>query len=337
MNLVHSFVQQHWHRWYPAEPTPQLSTLLLTPRFESSGHVIVLVSARGWPGPRLVAKLPRLSPDQPSLRSEAENLQRLEERFGKSATVPCLVAYEEFGGTRVLLETAVSGTPLRPATVRQGPERAIQQVSAWLLELHRKTVIVPEDPGWLPRCCESAIGFLQEKFPQSSSEQSWLHRVAGYCEPLNDWRLPAVFEHGDLSDPNLFQMVDSTIGVVDWETAEPCGPPMTDFFFFLTYVALAKAGKLRDPLAPFEDAFFAPRAWARRYVRAYADAAGIPTACLTPLFVLGWTRYLSSLVRRVDGNGAALKPETLGWLRQEKFFRFWQYSIAKAEAIDWQN
>ena len=340
MNLVHSFVRQNWSRWYPTEPTPEFSTLLLTPQFRASAHVLFLLVPHGSSTPRLVAKLPRLSADQQSLRSEAENLLSLEGRFGRSESVPHLLAYEDYAGTRVLLESAVAGAPLSPGVVRQCPERAIELVSRWLLDLHQKTAIEPAaDQGWFERLYERPIALLQKKFLSSGSEQMLLQGVAGHCEALHDSALPVVFAHGDLSAPNLFHRAQSAVGVVDWETAEPYGPPVTDLFFFFTFVAMAKAGArtLRERMNAFESAFFVPRAWARPYVADYAQRAGIPMEWLTPLFVLGWTRYLASLVVRLDGKHTILQPETLQWLHNDHYYSFWQYSIAKAEAIDWNN
>lgn len=57
--------------------------------------------------------------------------------------------------------------------------------------------------------------------------------------PLRSMQLPLVFEHGDLSYPNLLLLPTGEPGVLDWELANPDGLPACDLFLFLTYVAFS--------------------------------------------------------------------------------------------------
>ena len=54
--------------------------------------------------------------------------------------------------------------------------------------------------------------------------------------------------------------------------------PVTDVFFFLTYMAFALADATQTPrqVEAFSAAFFGPHAWARRHVMNYAQALGVP-------------------------------------------------------------
>ena len=54
-------------------------------------------------------------------------------------------------------------------------------------------------------------------------------------QPLRAASVPRVFEHGDLSHPNLIWLPTGRVGVVDWELAEEEGFPLHDLSFFLAF------------------------------------------------------------------------------------------------------
>ena len=91
--------------------------------------------------------------------------------------------------------------------------------------------------------------------------------------------LPLIFEHGDVSHPNLLMTADEQLTVLDWERYERSGLPGHDLVFFLQYVAEARSSAVdRDPaqLAAFDAAFVGEAAWARPYLLRYAAELGVP-------------------------------------------------------------
>jgi hypothetical protein len=148
-----------------------------------------------------------------------------------------------------------------------------------------------------------------------------------------------VFEHGDLSHPNLLRLHGGGLGVLDWELADPRGLPAQDLFFFLTYVAFARE-RVRDAadhLRAFDAAFFGARAWARPFVRAYAEALRIPAELLSPLFLLAWLRHLARLVERLAAPtaGGPLAPDTVRWLRENRYYALWRHTLRGLDRLDW--
>jgi hypothetical protein len=132
-------------------------------------------------------------------------------------------------------------------------------------------------------------------------------------------------------------MADARLGVVDWELAAPQGLPAYDLFFFLTYVAFAKGNARTNAhyLAAFQAAFFDPTAWARPWVRRYADALQLPEHWLTPLFVVAWLRYMAGLVGRLGPGEGRLGRETAMWLRENRYYALWRYAARHAHALRW--
>jgi hypothetical protein len=147
-----------------------------------------------------------------------------------------------------------------------------------------------------------------------------------------------VFEHGDPSDPNLLTLKNGDAGVVDWELAQSNSLPLVDAIFFLTYVAFSRrrARRPAEYLTAFQEAFFGPSAWAAPYLLRYARNLGLRQESLTPLFVLCWVRYLTKLMGRLaPRKGQPLPSETVAWLRANRYYALWQYSVEHAHELNW--
>jgi aminoglycoside phosphotransferase len=233
--------------------------VVLTPRFDLSRHVVVLVLADR--NPVLVGKLPRLAGDGASLATEARCLRRVAcaLRGRDHGTVPELLDHRPDGAHPLLLERALPGRPLAPRAVRRARAAIVADVAAWLTRLATATAAVPPD-GWHERL----VG----------DEQA--------AESLRHADLPAVFEHGDLCHPNLLRQPDGRLGVLDWERADPAGVPAADLFTFLAYAAVAGVPARRRPAA-LRAAFDRPDGWAWPVAEGYARRLGIDPALLPAL------------------------------------------------------
>lgn len=333
MNTIARYVTRHWNRLSLnrfGSPS-HLSYLLLTPRFRASRHVVFLVLANGSSEPVLAAKVPRLRGDLCFLHREVANLQAAHARRpGGFDSIPRVVAYEEYEGNQLLLESALVGQAMNVFLVQRQPTSCIEATLHWLLSFHEATSDRSQEPQErFQRLVDQPLVQLESLFPLTADEEGLLKETRELTSPLRDTGFPLVFEHGDLSAPNLLVLKDGNLGVLDWEMAEPRGLPAVDLFFFLTFVAFARhrAQRESDYLAAFHQAFFGPSAWARAYVSRYAERLQLSPQVIGALFVLCWIRYISKLAALLCGSEAVLEVETANWLRQNRYFSLWRHTL----------
>jgi aminoglycoside phosphotransferase (APT) family kinase protein len=152
------------------------------------------------------------------------------------------------------------------------------------------------------------------------------------AERVRHERLPLVFEHGDLSHPNILLTDVRDVAVLDWESAEPAGLPLCDLVFALTYIAVARRPRWsrQTEVEAFADAFWGRSAWARPYLRRYADGLGVPSAAIDALVLLTWPRYLDGLLARTGGHGDNRDSAAAArWLQGNRFFALWRHAAAR--------
>jgi hypothetical protein len=321
----------------------RLSALIITPRFRASSHVVFLIVAQGTSTPLLVAKLPRLAGASASVEREVANLRAVQAgRNGGFASIPRVITFEEYLGRPILVETALVGQSMDPSMVRRDRARCCCLVTDWLATLPQPGGATAAGGGnWFKQLIETPLRHFQQVFPLSVEEERLIERTWEFIAPLRDVELPLVFEHGDLSHPNIMLLENGSPGVVDWELAESHGLPGYDLFFFLTYVAFASqnARKSGDYLAAFQAAFFGRASWTRLYVDAYARRLQLPSHTLTTLYVLSWARYIANLLLRLDTqrSGAKVTAETAAWLRANRYYALWRHAVTNASALDWRD
>jgi len=342
MNLILSFLIKNWQRLALqrfGDPV-RFSCVMMTPRFRASSHVIGFVLAEGRTEPILVVKLPRLPGDNDRLDREVTNLHVTNRaRAEDDASIPRVVAYEDFHQHRLLIETAVPGRPMSPAVVRRQPELCTEAPITWLLNLHLATATrSAKHDEWFERLVENPLNQLKKMLPLSAEEGRLIDQTIAMMNPFRDGDLPLVMEHGDFSSPNILQDENGRAGVVDWELAEPQGLPAADLFFFLTYIAFAKqnARKNADYLNAFQQAFFGPKAWAWPHVARYREQLDLAPEIIVPLFVTTWGRYVAGLVMRLqefNETGGIVGNETVKWMRSNRYYVLWKYAIEHVKEL----
>ena len=340
MNLVTDFLstQTSFGPACGAQP----ACVLVTPRFRASKHVIFLIMHGRKPEPVLVAKVSRLPGEGQTLLAEASNLQAAHMAHGGELTsIPRLIAYENFRGHEVLVETALTGRAMDPATVRRDYGKCASAGLKWLTDFQLPTIAsTSEDPAWYERLVEQPIERLQTALAMHAHDQLQIRLTRRIAERLSTAAIPLVFEHGDLSHPNLILRTPSDLGVVDWELADERGLPLADAIFFLTYVAFAraKASSSNEYVAAFDRAFFGRAAWAMPYVIAYAGRVGIDIADLPALFAACWARQASRVISRLDlPQGEPLDAQTLTWFHANRYYLLWQHAVENLENFACRN
>lgn len=340
MNVALKFVEALGNSIAGRTAGAPMHAVMATPRFESSRNVVFLLGPRDDFGPTLVAKVARLGGNDQSLTREANNLLALERCSPGSPSVPRLVAHGLFEGHQILLETAVSGEAMTPDLVRRRPDECIDAVIDWLIAYHTTPALEAEVNGSLPALVQEPLRSLRMLTSDLPQAGQLIERVCLEAEVLKRFRIPTVFEHGDLSAPNLMLQGAGKAGVVDWELSVPYGLPAVDVFFFLAFAANAMESA-RTPEAcaqAFSRAFFGPHAWARRHVRRYASAVGLPAEALPALFLLCWTRYLVTIPQRsawaLRRENRSLNPE--GAI-EERYWRLWLHAVENINAFGCQH
>lgn len=348
MNMVLTFLNDNRQRFDLARygVTGELSSLVITPRFQASSHVVFMIWSEAAATPVLVAKTPRLQGVTASLHREVTNLRLVQAlRPNGFPSVPQVVAYESYYDYPILVETALIGQPMDPAFTSRQRERCCQVMTDWLTAIQQPRGDCGErDTGWFDRLVEEPLRYFRKRVPLSHKEEELLDSTCQLVAPLGTMPLPLVFEHGDLSYPNLMLLPSGEPGVIDWELADPYGLPACDLFLFLTYAAFAthNARAHNSYEAAFQSAFFAPTAWTKPYIRLYAQRLQLPPEALTPLFVLTWLRYIVSQLMRLDaGNEGGenpitqCTPATAQWLRQNRYYTLWDHAVSQAAQLKW--
>jgi aminoglycoside phosphotransferase len=319
-----------------------MSYVAVTPRFRASRHVVFLILAQREPNPVLVAKMARLIGPSASLAREAANLRMLQQSLvGGYASTPRVIALEDHLGHPLLIETALVGRPMDRPTIRRQFRGCCELMADWLAEMPRAGHLnAGSQPSGFKQWVEQPLHDFAASFPLSAAEEKLLQDTWNLVAPLREASLPLVFEHGDLCHPNLLLLNDGRPGVLDWELAQPTGLPACDLFFFLNYAAFARheATDNRRAIRAFREAFFGRAAWAWPYVRRYAERLHLSPHLLTPLFVLCWVRYVVGLLTRLGTTHLAagtVEVGTAAWLRSNRYYALWQYTVAHAEQLAW--
>lgn len=314
------------------EVSPAARSLLVTPRFAASRHVVFLFFEPDDGRPSLVAKMPRLSGDVGGIEREAAALRaldRLRERGFDGA--PRLVAFEG-APHAALAETALTGTPMTPAVVRRTPEGCLDAVAALLAEIGlADPIAATADPHWYERLLEEPLRRFAASF-DGGGEALLVERTLELVAPLRSAGLPLVLEHGDVSHPNLFLRESGRAALIDWELCEPRGLPAHDLFFFLAYLAFAVegAGVTDERRAVFHETFFGARASYAQALVGYAERVGVPPRLLRPLFVASWARYAAGLPSRLRTTGGERGAPSMESLRGHRYYVLWRHTVENA-------
>lgn len=300
--------------------------VVITPRFQASRHVVVLVLRRASPEPALVLKFPRLASDRAGIEHEAAVLDALATGLADGASVPRRVATLALAGRPVLVQTAVVGTPIDRRVARRRPAAVVAMAQAWLEQLPvTDATVAPTD--WFERLVDEPLGWFAALVGDPAVDRL-VDRTRVLLAPLRTARIPLVFEHGDLRPPNLLRRADGRLGVVDWESAEPHGLPGHDLCFLLSYVV--ESWGRRRPSRDRDAMLRGPGSWGGRIVSSELRRLGIAQE-LRPHLVLA-TRARSAvelLARGVSPTAAgALDAHRRRWILGSEALQVWSRMVA---------
>jgi hypothetical protein len=309
--------------------------VLLTPRFPTSRHVIALVGDGSARTVTRVVKAARDLDAAGALSREAAALAQLR-RLAPLLTDRVPVVLEHQPGLPVprLAESALPNNPLHPAAVRARPLQALRLAREFVDLL--PVVATGRGDDWHPRLVERPLRRLATTMrlvaPEVADLVSRTLRVTG---SLADHTLPLVFEHGDLSHPNLLLVAPGRLGAVDWEGAEPAGVVGHDFAFVLQYLAEAehRATTVDAQVRAFEHAFADPGAAARSAFADHLRSRDVDPRLAPSLLVCCWARTAAGRYSRLLGaaharGGSALDAAVL--LQASRELALWRRALALA-------
>lgn len=329
------------------------STLLITPWFEASRHVVGLYYEPATSALLSVAKFPRRAWDTSGIVVEATALGRI------ASDNPALDGYlPQVHGITLdsrphLIETALIGEAVDPGRVREdlpgvvnagfdlverlaAPKPRVRQLSA----RHRPARVHTGD--WFERLVEQPLRRFAAAVPVGAEGPTLVARTLEVLAPLRTARLPLVNEHGDLSHPNLIMTATDRMSALDWERFEPAGLPCHDLTFFLQYIGESKSNAVErhSQLVAFDHAFVGPDAWARPLLTRYATRVGVSPGILPLLIVSTWARTSAGLLERlapshsVASDDQAPEPARLAQaFRLDRDYAIWRHALHRFDSI----
>jgi len=178
------------------------------------------VYKKGSSEPGAVLKVPRLADDPGGVEREWSSLRLLETGGWRLAeSVPRALALSRLDGWPVLIKTAVAGRLIGPAVLRSRPEEIVSLVTDWVLALPRLPADEASTREAIDRLVGSALAAFRKRADASAADRQLADQTAAPLERLPGSGLPLVFEHGDLSHPNLLRGSDGRLAVIDWSWA----------------------------------------------------------------------------------------------------------------------
>jgi aminoglycoside phosphotransferase (APT) family kinase protein len=278
------------------------AVVLLTPGFPTSRHVIGLVQD-GCAEARLVVKLPRRPFDNAGVSREASVMRDLVARApALRLAVPEVVTLVDEREHRVLVETAVGGLVLDPAQVQSDPAGAVRAGVDFVEKLPVTRGASSDGGSWFERVVEVPLErFGQHLAGALPDGASLVRRTRTELAGLAAARLPLVFEHGDLSHPNLFLHPEGGLRVIDWERSTPDGLVGLDLVFYLQYVAESQqsAYARSAQLAVLRQVFLEPGGWGRALLVDHLRTRDVDPALAPEILLATWARTACTLVERL--------------------------------------
>lgn len=313
------------------------ATLLITPWFEASRHVVALYLDPADSQLRAVAKLPRRRQDTAGIEREADALRLMGAHPGELAGRHPALLDLRLTGRSYLLESAVTGEPVDPGMVRS---RRAEVISAGTDMARRLATVRPADePDWFGRLVSKPLRRFASTVPVAGADEL-VGRTLALLAPLQSSPPPLILEHGDVSHPNLLMDTAGRLTLLDWERYERSGLPGHDLVFFLQYVAEASSSAVAraEQLAAFDEAFVGADAWARPYLVDHVTALGVPDRLIPQLILATWARTSAGLLTRLqpDGHdsGAPADPATLtGIYAADRDFQLWRHAVRRFDRL----
>jgi hypothetical protein len=319
-------VRSNWHLFGQGAAPERLSLLVTTPGRQHVNKVVAFVFDAKHSAPRLVVKLPRSASSVASLEREAAVLTLLQSRHPRLSGAPRPLFTHAYPGGVAVGQSFLPGTPLEHWLHRRTYRSLGLRVADWSAQL----VDSPADAGnpHQGRIVAATHSDFERQFG-AVVDPGMLRESFDRLAALGS--LPRAFEQRDFSPWNILVRPEGTLGVVDWESAEPDGLPVLDLWYGLTYVAFYRSGAMqsgryreayRALIAPGTEA----HATAGECMNRYLSATGVAPEVVRPLRLLVWMLHSRSEYREMSYQaGGAPSPQALA---SSLFVKLWEEEMA---------
>jgi hypothetical protein len=276
--------------------------------------VLLFSFPAGAAEPALVAKVARSERSSARLERASAALTELQRWPGLAGAVAPLRFAGRHAGLAVVGEGIVCGTPFRERTTgTAGCPHATAAVD-WITSLGVASAHPVDGPSTVS-VMTTLVDRLTAVGGLSPDHLEFLRELVGRLATAG---APAVFVHGDAGTWNLLASREG-VAVLDWENADPEGPPLWDLLYFLrSYASLSgrvtgASDRRWAGAAPFLSST-ALTGFVSSSLQRYRREVGLPSEAVEPLFHLCWALHAVK-------EAARLRPEDRGRGAQLAFLR----------------
>lgn len=281
---------------------------LVAPGYRRSRAVIGVATDDDGRHLHSVAKVARRPEHDSLVAREAALLGELRVRSEAFPGAPRRARVAHRAGRDVLVEDAVIGRPLDRQAVRRDPVGALVAGRRWIDALPCREAAIPDEDGRADLLLRAPLAAVAARPGIRAETVGAATEILG---ALASVPLPVVFEHGDLSHPNLL-VRDGVLAAVDWERARPDGLPLHDLAFFVAYLTESiERPHTLDDLSSAVVRALRPHGWARPELDVHAERLGLDRGLVTGLQVACWTRHLAARPIAGATDGSPSREEAL--------------------------
>ena len=281
----------------------EIAVLLHTPGDYAANKIVGLAFSGSARRPTAVIKLPRVSESTLTLTREASILHTIRSSdLVQAGQVPRLLFSLERGQTLVVAESALHGLLVSRLLNRATYGSLASSATDWLISLAGKTVPAPRAQWW-DRLIEPTLQRFEVVYG-SLTEPAMLDASRSILGTLEE--LPLVWEHRDFAPWNV--LVDNgSLRVLDWDSAEPQGLPLTDLIYFLTHLTLCleQGNRSRcecDAYGKMLDVTSFTGRVVNSCITRYLAATGIPPTSVRPLRLFTWMLHAGMDFQVIEGT-----------------------------------
>ncbi|MFN8525924.1 MAG: phosphotransferase [Chloroflexota bacterium] len=303
---------------------PRASRVLLTGGPRSVSKAVALEFEPGATAPGIALKWPRVPESAAALGNEARTLAALQRPALEG--VPRLIHFDDRTGE--LGQTVLRGQPVWTLLTPRNFRDIAAQATRWLVRLAQGSS--PREPeAWRVRLIEPVVERFRAEFGPIISERDF-DRSCQILAGLGP--VPLVTEHRDFSPWNVLCDEDRNLVVLDWESAELHGLPLTDLLYFLAYLGFFLRGgthfeppHMRGVYRAVMDPASATGAAVAECLNTYARSLGLGQADVAALRLFTWMIHAHSEYQHFSADVGATPPPDV--LRRSLFVALWEEEL----------
>ena len=213
------------------------------------------------------------------------------------SSVPRVILCKSICGRWLIVQSILEGMPMKAALDKNGNsdlETATTNmllVHEWLVQLHSmsRNVSHTEHDNYKYNSLKQVEAF-RRIFDLTQDEKVFLKKIEDDFKDVS--KFGAFIKHGDLCRQNILIRNDkdgSNVGVIDWTDSMSAGPPLYDFFFFIStyYLQVRKTLGVEGFEEAFKRTFFERNSYSlmvKQQILGYCDTLRIDVRSLGTLF-----------------------------------------------------